>query len=143
MTPGEYRWNSDERATKIFIGGPFSYSRQNVGSLPTVTVARGPFTYENRTINNYKGAEDITFNNEEKVDILTGPITIICEAGAGDEATSLAQYIMTEIQANRHNIKKHMKFLHRIVWVGITPEQPTKEEAEISRWQCSVTSTIS
>jgi hypothetical protein len=139
MTPGEYRWSPDEQATKIFISGPFTYSRQRVGSMPTVTVTRGPFTYENRTIDNFKGADANTYENPERVEILSGPITVICECGAGDEATAMAQYILLELQANRLKMKSHMSFLHRLLWTGITPEQPVKEEAEITRWQCSIT----
>lgn len=139
FTPQEYRWDANEEATKIFISGPFSYSRKKVGSLPSVTVSRGPFAFENRTIDNKKNENIITGESEEKVEILSGPVTIICESGSGDEAVALAQFIMLELQANRHNIKKHMQFLHRLLWVGITPEQPVKEEAEIVRWQCSFT----
>ena len=143
QTPGDYRWSPDEQATKIYISGPYTYSRKRVGSMPTITVVRGPFTYENRTIDNFKGADPVTFENQERVEILTGPITIICEAGVGDEATSLAQYILLELQANRTKMKEHMSFMHRLLWVGISPEQPVKEEAEITRWQCSITLTAS
>ena len=139
LTPGDYRWNADERATKIFISGPFTFSRTKVGSMPTVTVIRGPFTYENRTIDNYKGADANVFTNQERLEILSGPLTIVCECGAGDECSSLAQYILLELQANRTKMKEHMTFLHRLLWTGITPEQPVKEEAEIVRWQCSIT----
>ena len=139
ITPGEYRWSPDEQATKIFIAGPFTYSRQKVGSMPTVTVVRGPFLFENRTIDNYKGADANTYENPEHVEILSGPITIICECGAGDEALSMANYILLELQANRKKMKEKMTFLHRLLWTGISPEQPVKEEAEIVRWQCSFT----
>lgn len=139
ITPGEYRWSPDQQATKIFIGGPFTYSREKVGQLPTVTVVRGPFTYENRTIDNYKSGDANTYENPEHVEILSGPITVICECGAGDEAVAMAQFILLELQANRIQMKKQMTFLHRLLWVGVSPEQPVKEEAEITRWQCSIT----
>lgn len=139
ITPGEYRWSPDEDATKIFISGPFTYSRQRVGQMPTITVVKGPFIYENRTIDNYKGADANTYENPEHVEILSGPLTIICECGAGDEATSMANYILLELQANRKKIKEQMTFLHRLLWTGISPEQPVKEEAEITRWQATIT----
>lgn len=139
VTPAEFRWNSDERATKVFISGPFSISRQKVGQLPTITVARGPFTYENRVIDNHVASNPNVMTDPQYLDILTGPISLICEAGTGPEATGLASFCALELQAHRKDLALKMEFVHRITWVGISPETPVKEEAEIVRWQCSVT----
>lgn len=142
-TPEEYRWSANERATKIFITGPFTVSRNKVGALPTVTVMRGDFNFENRAINNLKESKPNTFEDPEYLDIMRGPISIVCEAGTGAEATGLANFIALELQSNRHEIKRQLNFMHRLLRVGISRETPTKEEAEITRWQCSVSLDVS
>ena len=138
ITPAEYRWSQDEKQTKMFISGPFTVTREKVGSLPTITVIRGPFNYENRTINNFKEANPNVFDEDKYIELLSGPLSIICEAGTGDEATSLAYFLQMELQANRLLMKKQMTFLHRLLWSGISQEQPVKEEAEIVRWQVTI-----
>lgn len=143
VTPAEFRWNQDDRATKIFISGPFTISRQNVGQMPTITVSRGPFTYENRVIDNHVASNPNVMTDPQYMDILSGPITLICEAGTGPEATGLASFCALEMQAHRKDLAAKMEFMHRTTWVGITPEVPVKEEAEIVRWQCSVTFNVS
>ena len=52
--------------------------------------------------------------------------------------TSLAYFLQMELQANRLLMKKQMTFLHRLLWSGISQEQPVKEEAEIVRWQVTI-----
>jgi len=138
ITPAGYRWNADEKATEIFISGPFTISREKVGQLPTVTVARSPFQAQNRVIDHLKKADPNTFENEVSLDLLDGGVSIICEAGAGDEASALAMFIFLEIQANRKQLLQGMPFVHRFLGMSISNETPVKEAAEIERWQAIV-----
>jgi len=143
ITPGEFRWNSDDRNTRIFIGAPFTITRDKVGSLPSVTISRGPFMYENRVIDNLKSADPNTFENPEYRDILRGVITIVCEAGAASEVAGLASFIAIELQGNRKPVSANLTFIHRLMWSGISQETPVSEKAEPDRWQCSITFDVS
>jgi hypothetical protein len=143
ITPAGYRWNSDERQTQIFIGGPFSVTREKVGQLPTITVIRSPFQSKNMVVNHLQSASPNTFENPISIDIIQGMLSIVCECGAGDEAEALAQFIMLEMQANRRELIKEMPFVHRFLGVSVGVETPVKEAAEIERWQAVVSIDVS
>ena len=76
ITPDEFRWSSNDRETKIFISGPFAITRDKVGAMPTITVSRGSFGFHQRGIDNLKSADPNSFDNDEHLDILQGPVVI-------------------------------------------------------------------
>ena len=143
MTPDEYRWNVNDRATRIFISGPYTVGRDKVGAMPTVTVTSGNFNYNNLGVNNLSSADKNTFENQEFLDLMDGPVAVIVEAGTESEATSMANFIALMIHANRMEIKAQFKFLHRIIRTAISQAVPTKESAEIERWQSTASFMIS
>ena len=138
ITPSDFRWNADDRQTKIFIGGPYTITRDKVGAMPSITVARGNFSYHNRFIDNLESADAITQENPKYRDLMQGSLSIICEANVGSEATGLASFISIELQANRHPIAGALKFVHKMKWLGISAENPIEEQAEVTRWQCII-----
>ena len=139
ISPSEYRWNADDRQTRIFIGAPYTITRDKVSDYPSITVARGAFRFQNQFINNFESADANSFENPQYRDLIEGPLSIICEAGAGPEATGLAQFVAVLLQSNRHAVTGALGYVHKYTWVGISGEEPVKEEAEITRWQCVLT----
>lgn len=139
VTPGEYRWNSNERASKIFISAPYTITRDKVEAQPTITIGRANFAFQNRVIDNLKSADAITQENPVHMDLVQGPLIVTIEAQTGSEATGLASFVALLIQSNRKMLAGQLKFIQSMRWTGISNETPVEEAAEIQRWQCTLT----
>ena len=137
-TPPEFRWNRDENKSIMYITGPYTVTRDRIGTKPSITVQRSGFTFRNMTIDNMEGADAVTFTNKKHRDLLDGTISIICEAGTDIEATGLANFVSLLIESDRHLISGAVDFIHEFKWAGISDARPVKEEAEIVRWECVV-----
>jgi hypothetical protein len=139
ITPGDFRWSDDQLVSKIFITGPFVIDRARVEGLPTITVSRSPFQFQNQVNDNFASSDPITEENPKHIDLMRGSISVICESGSGPEATSLATFVALMLQANRHQLSARMKsFVHTYRWTGITNETPVQIRDGVTRWQCSV-----
>ena len=136
-SPSDYRWNVDELQTKIFISGPYTVTRQKVGQVPTITISRTEFVFQNRVIDNLNKQDNILSEKIDRLDLMEGQVVIVFEAGTGPEATGLASLASLMIQDSRKKIASNSGFMNTIRWVGISPEQPVAEAGTIRRWQVS------
>lgn len=138
LTPSDYRWNSDDRKSKIRICAPFVVDNAKPMSAPFIVVERGAFTYDDRIIDNLKSADPNVQTNPNKVSICDGLINIICGSKEASEASSLANYIALMIQADRHGIINTLTFLRNLKHVDISPEIPVIKDTEVRRWEVTV-----
>ena len=134
-TPSEYRWNSRDRESRITISGPFVIDKERPMAAPFIVVERSGFQFENRTIDNLKSAKANVFLDDEKVVIADGGVSITVGAGAASEASSLANYLAIQIQADRKGIMETLGFLRNLNIVDISPETPVFKDSEVKRWE--------
>ena len=137
--PSEYRWNSDDRQSRITIGGPFMINNEVPDRAAYITVERGPFVVDNRVIDNLVNAQENVFDNEESVMVANGPLVITVGSGSASEASSLANFILVKMQSDRHGIIKNLTFLRNINGLEVSPETPVFNAAEIRRWTVTIT----
>jgi len=138
VTPPEYRWNTDDRQSKIRISAPFVVDNEKPMSAPFIVVERGPFTFSNSTINNVRSADANVFTNMKKVDWMDGPLNIICGSGVAGEASSLAHFVAIMLQADRTGIKETLGFVRDLHYVDISPEIPVFKDTEVKRWEVTL-----
>jgi hypothetical protein len=136
ITDVDYRWNSDEKKSKIFIAGPYTFDREKLGSAPSITVSRGGLGFNNLVIDNLESAGANTFSSPKHRDIMGGRISVICESRSASEASGLASFCAYQIQSHRHEIISNIKFIQDLKYEGLSPENPIQEAAEIKRYQC-------
>jgi len=139
LTDVNYRWNSDERKSKIWISAPYTVDREKIGSAPSITISRGSFNFQNRVIDNLAKANANTKEQPVFRDLMSGNISIICESRSAAEASGIANFCAIQIQSERHKIMSQLKFIQDLKYVDIGTEIPIKEAAEIKRFQCVVT----
>jgi len=138
ITPSEYRWDPDDRKSFIRICAPFVIDNEKPMSAPFVVVERGGFQFDNRILDNLKGAEANTFLNPQYVAIANGTMNIICGSKESAEASSLANYIAVMLQADRHGIIDNLSFVRNLYHLDIGPEVPVVKDTEIRRWEVTV-----
>lgn len=143
ITPAEYRWNVDDRASKIRISGPFVIENEKPMSGPFVVVERGSFVFENRTLDNLKSGSANAFQSKEYVDFANGTINIICGSLVAPEASSIANFLAILFQANRHGIIKNSHFIRNLNYIGIGPEIPVVKDSEVRRWEVTLSLRVS
>jgi hypothetical protein len=136
----DYRWNEDDRQTKIRISAPFAIDDERPMSQPFIVFKRGQFTFMNNMVDDVKTAEPNTFENMEKVVIANGNLNIICGSRSAVEATGLAQFMSILLQANRHNIagNSNMEILRNLNHVAISDEMPVFKDAQVTRWEVNL-----
>jgi hypothetical protein len=135
ITPSAYRWNSDNRQSRIRISGSYVIDDEKPGSRPSITVERGTFTFAHRAIDNLQSAEPNTFLNPKYKDWMDGIINITCESRVASEASSLAQFLAMELQANRHSIAKITQCIKDFTYHDIGPEEPRRGDVETRTWR--------
>jgi hypothetical protein len=145
VVPDDYRWNSDDRKSRIRISGPFVIDNQKPNSAPFIMVERGPLTFANSTIDNVKKSDANVFTNTEKVDWLDGVLNITCGCGpsASSEASNLANFIAILLQANRKALMKELNFLRNFQYIDIGPEVPVMKDTEVRRWEVTLRCNVS
>ena len=135
LTPAEYRWDPDDRKSKIRIGAPFVIDNEKPMSAPFIVVERGGFQFDDRIMDNLKSGGANVLDNKNYVSICDGYINIICGSRVASEASNLANFISMMIQADRHGIMQALKFLRNLKQVDIGPEIPVIKDTEVKRWE--------
>ncbi len=148
ITPAEYRWVDEgdgdgDRESRIRISAPFVIDNEKSMSAPFVVVERGAFMFENRVIDNLKSGSANAFEEKTFVDLANGPINVICGSGVASEASSLANFLAIIFQGNRHGIIKNSLFIRNLNYIGIGPEMPVVKDAEVRRWEVTLTLRVS
>ena len=138
LTPSEYRWDVDDKKSKIRIAAPFVIDNAKPMSAPFIVVERGGLQFDNRIIDNLKTADTNTFANPNFVAIADGSVNIICGSKEGAEASSIANYVSIMLQADRHGIISNLSFLRNLYHVDIGPEVPVVKDTEIRRWEVTI-----
>ena len=143
IVPDEYRWVEDDRATKIRISGVFVVDDEKPFSAPFIVVERGMFQKDDRIIDNLKKADANTFENKEGNTIWDGSINMIFGGRSSAEVSSLANFVATQIDADRKGIQGTLTFVRNIRSMTVGPEVPTKKRDEIIRWSVTLTLFVS
>lgn len=138
LTPSDYRWNPDDRKSKIRISAPFVVDNETPMSAPFIVVERGGFSYDDRVIDNLKSGPSIQSSDSTHVTINNGYINITFGSRVASEASSLANFTSMMIQADRHGIKNTLKFVRNLKHVDISPEIPVVKKAEVVRWEVTL-----
>jgi len=138
IIPAEYRWDEDDRVSKIRISAPFVIDNEKPMSAPYIVVERMAFTFANRTLDNLKSKDSIISNSTEKVDWWDGGVNITFGSGVATEASNLANIVAILIQSNRHGIASTLQFVRSINYVGVGPEVPIVKYAEVHRWETTL-----
>ena len=135
LTPSDYRWDPDDKKSRIRIAGPFVIDNAKPMSAPFIVVERSGFQYDDRIIDNYKSGDPNVSSTNEKVSICDGYINIICGSRVASEASSLANFISMMIQADRHGIIHQLLFVRNLKQFDIGPEIPVIKDTEVRRWE--------
>ena len=138
VTPAEYRWDIDDRKSRIRIGAPFVIDNQKPMSAPFIVVERDGFQYDDRIIDNLKSSDANSFDNSKYLSITDGYVNIICGARVASEASSIANFISMMLQSDRHGIIENLKFIRNLKHVFIGPEVPVVKDAEVRRWEVTL-----
>lgn len=134
IVPSEYRWHTSDKCSKIRISGQYPIDNAKPGSVPSITVRRSGLQFANRAIDNASRAEPNTFENAVYQDWMDGTIDIMCE-GEGSEASTLANFLAIEFQANRHDIVNVLQFIRHISYLDVGPEIIVDKNVEPRRYQ--------
>lgn len=138
ITPAEYRYNTDDRKSRIRICAPFVIDNEKPMSAPFVVIERGSFNFANRAIDNLKSGTDNAMESKQSVDWMDGSINIICGSGVGGEASSLANFLAIMFQYDRHGIISTLRFVRNLYYIDVGPEIPVVKDAEIRRWEVTL-----
>ena len=138
IIPPEYRWDPDDRVSRIRISAPFVIDNEKPMSAPYIIVERSAFNFSNSIIDNLRSKSDPTGENTEKVDWMDGGVNITFGSGVATEASNLANLVALLIQANRHGICATLQFVRNLRYVGIGPELPIVKYAEVHRWETTL-----
>lgn len=143
--PVEYRWNEDDRKTRIRISGPFVIDDERPMSQPFIVFKRGGFAFLNNIIDNVKTAKPNTFEDMERVEIANGSLNIICGSRSPVEATGLASFMSILLQASRHGIMGHdnMEILRNLNHTDVSDEMPVFKDAQVTRWEVNLRMALS
>lgn len=143
ITPSTYRWNSDDRASRIRISGPFVIDNEKPMSAPFIVIERGGFQFANGTIDNFRSSDPNTFENKRFSDWSDGPVNVICGSSVASEASSIANFLAIMFQSDRHGIKKTLRFVRNLNYATVGPEIPVVRDNEIRRWEVTLTLSLS
>jgi hypothetical protein len=136
IAPDQFRWDPDEKKTKIVIGAHEVFGLENAGAILKVAVVRSPYSMEHRTINQARPTAN-TFGQKAFSDLMDGTISVVVEAGTSEECTGLATFCGLVINANRHIIIKEAKIFHGLKLRNITEERTVDMQAKPVRIQCA------
>jgi hypothetical protein len=134
IVPDEYRWDADDRRTRIRISGPMVIDDEKPFSCPCIIVERGGFQKNDTIIDNLKSADENTFENRESVEVWDGSLSVTCVCRSSSEASSIANFLLINITADRHEIIKNIGFVRNFRTMNVGPEIPVKKNAEIIRY---------
>ncbi len=137
-TPEDYRWSPHQRQTRVTISGPFVFDNERPMAAPFIIVERTPFTFDNRVLDNLKSAKENVFLEDEKVLIADGGITLKVGAGAASEASSIANYLAIQLQADRKGIMQNLGFVRNLNIVDVGSEIPIVKDSEVKRWEVTL-----
>lgn len=143
VMPPTYRWNDNDRDSKIRISAPFVIDNEKPMSSPFVVVERGSFTFANAVIDNVKTATPNTMETVERVDYMDGSVNVICGAGVASEASNIANFLAINFQADRHGIIGNMPFIRNLNYHDVGPEIPVFKDNEVKRWEVTLTIRVS
>ena len=143
IVPPSYRWDDDDRASKIRISAPFVIDNEKPMSGPFIVVERGSFIFQNRVIDNLKSATPNTMETKEKVDIMDGSLNVICGANVAAEASNIANFLAINFQADRHGIIGNIPFIRNFNIHDVGPEIPVFKDNEVKRWEVTLTIQVS
>jgi len=138
IIPPEYRWESDERASRIRICAPFVIDNQKPMSAPFIVVERGGFAFANRTIDNLKSQSHTTGEDTERVDWADGVVNKTFGSGVASEASCLANIVAILLQSDRHGIMSTLRFVRNFKYSNVGPEVPVVKYAEVHRWEVTL-----
>lgn len=143
MVPDDYRWNRDDRITRIRISAPFVIDDEKPNSAPFIVVERGSFTKNEVSIDNLKNADPNTRESSEYTTVWDGSINIICGSRVGPEASSMANFLLINLDADRHGIIKALKFVRNLKSMNVGPEVPIQKKDEIVRYHVNISMFVS
>ena len=138
IMPPEYRWDSDDRSSRIRISSSYVIDNEKPMSAPYIIVARDSFTFANRIIGNLKSQSPVTGEVTEGVDWMDGMVNITFGSGVASEASNLANIVALLMQSNRHGICTTLKFARNMKYVGIGPELPIVKYEQVHRWETTL-----
>jgi len=143
ITPPAYRYSEEDRASKIRISAPFVIDNEKPMSSPFIVVERGTFAFQNSIIDNLKEATPNTFETKKRVDIMDGYVNVIVGSRSAGEASSIANFLAINYQADRHGIASNLKFVRNFNYVDVGPEIPVFKDAEVKRWEVTLRMAVS
>jgi len=143
IIPPQYRWDEDDRASRIRICAPFVIDNEKPMSAPYIVVERTAFTFANSILDNLKSKDPITGVETQRVDWMNGGVNITFGSGAATEASNLANIVAILLQSNRHEICATLRFVRSLQYVGIGPEIPIVKYAEVHRWETTLQLAVS
>jgi hypothetical protein len=138
ITPAEYRWSADDRASKIRICAPFVIDNEKPMSAPFIVIERGGFEIDDRIMDDLKSADANTFDNANKTTIWNGFVNVVVGSGVASEASSIANFVAIMFRADRHGIVQTVNFIRNIRTVDVGPEIPVVKDVEVKRWEVTV-----
>jgi len=136
ITPDQFRWDPDERRTKVVIGAHEVFGLENAGSVLKIAVVRSGFAMQHRTINQARPAPN-TYGQKSFADLMDGTISVVVEAGTSEEATGLATFCGLVINANRGTIIKEAEVFHGLKLRTISEERTVEFQSKPARIQCA------
>jgi len=143
VVPASYRWDVNDRTSKIRISAPFVIDNEKPMSAPFIVVERGSFKFQNLTIDNVKSATPNTFENVRKDDVMDGYVNVICGSGTASEASNIANFLAINFQADRHGIAGNMPFVRNLRYDTVGPEIPVVKDTEVRRWEVTLSLFVS
>lgn len=143
IIPPEFRWDMDNRASKIRICAPFVIDDEKPMSAPYIIVERSSFSFSNSIIDNLKSKTPITGEESEHVDWMDGGINITFGSGVATEASNIANIVALLMQADRRGICGTLRFARSLKYVGISPEVPVVKHEEVHRWETTLQLSVS
>lgn len=138
IVPPEFRWDENDRSSRIRISAPFVIDNEKPMSAPYIVVERTGFTFANRAIDNQRSRSFPTGETDERVDWMDGGINITFGSGVASEASCLANIVALLLQSNRHGIASTLRFVRSLKYVSIGPEIPVVKYAEVHRWEVTL-----
>lgn len=138
-TPSDYRWDKDDRASRITIVSPFVIDNEKPNSVSYITVERGGYGVDNRVLDNLKSSSENVFDITDNVMLTNGTVNLTIGTGVASEASSIANYLMIQLQSDRSSIMEKLGFLRRMQVVSVGPEIPQFKDSKVSRWTVTLT----
>lgn len=139
LTPTDWRYNDDDKKTRILIRGGFGAMDEIPGMIPEIVVVRNTFGFSNSLMNNLGQADANTFSNVQKIDWMVGSVDVICCSRSQNEADCLASFVSLMIHEHRHQIIQLSQFIKQISYSSMGPATPgEQQDVEMRRWLTTV-----